>query len=43
MLVAAGNGAARAEANPQVGQVIGKSLQDFNGLEGIVEVVVGRV
>lgn len=43
MLVAAGNGAARAEANPQLGQVIGKSLQDFNGVEGVIEVVVGRI
>lgn len=43
MLVAAGNGAARAEANPQVGQVIGKALQDFNGTEGVIEVVVGRI
>ena len=42
MLVSAGNGRARAEANPQVGTVIGKALENFDGLEGVVEVVVGR-
>jgi hypothetical protein len=43
MMVSAGNGQARAEANPRVGSVIGKALEDFDGLEGIIEVVVGRV
>ena len=45
LMVSAGNGFARAEANPQVGQVIGKALEDFNSEdgEGIIEVVVGRV
>jgi hypothetical protein len=40
-MVSAGNGRARAEANPRVGSVIGKSLENFDGLEGIIEVVVG--
>ena len=43
MMVSAGNGCARAEANPQVGTVIGKALADFDGTEGVIEVVVGRV
>ena len=43
MLVAAGNGMARAEADPKMGQVIGKALEDFDGAEGVIEVVVGRM
>jgi len=43
MMVSAGNGRARAEANPRLGAVIGKALQDFDGTEGVIEVVVGRV
>ena len=43
MLVSAGNGYARAELDPKMGMVIGKSLENFNGYEGLIEVVVGRV
>ena len=43
MMVSAGNGAARAEANPKIGSVIGKALENFDGQEGVIEVVVGRV
>jgi hypothetical protein len=43
MMVAAGNGQARAEANPAVGTVIGKALEDFDGDSGVIEVVVGRL
>jgi hypothetical protein len=43
MMVSAGNGMARAEENPKMGSVIGKALEDFDGPEGIIEVVVGRV
>ena len=43
MLVAAGCGRARAEDNPATGQVIGKALADFDGAEGVIEVVVGRL
>ena len=43
MMVAAGAGRARAEANPAVGSVIGKALADFDGAEGTIEVVVGRL
>jgi len=42
LMVSAGYGLARAEADPKVGTVIGKSLEDFDGNEGIIEVVVGR-
>ncbi len=43
MLVSAGSGYARPENNPQLGAVIGKALQDFNDVEGVIEVVVGRL
>jgi hypothetical protein len=42
MMVAAGLGRARSEADPRVGTVIGKALEDFEGTEGTIEVVVGR-
>ena len=42
MMVSAGNGMARAESDPKVGSVIGKALEDFNGEEGVIEVVVGK-
>jgi hypothetical protein len=42
MMVSAGNGRARAEANPKVGAVIGKALENFDGLEGVIEVVIGK-
>ena len=43
MLVSAGSGFARAEYNPILGSVIGKALEDFDGIEGVIEVVVGRL
>ena len=43
MMVSAGNGTARAEANPEIGTVIGKALADHDGADGVIEVVVGRV
>ena len=42
MMVSAGDGTARAEANPAVGTVIGKALADSEG-DAVIEVVVGRV
>jgi hypothetical protein len=42
MMVSAGYGLARAEADPRVGTVIGKALENFEGNEGVIEVVVGR-
>lgn len=41
LMVSAGNGRARAEANPRVGTVIGKALENSEG-EAVIEVVVGR-
>jgi len=42
LMVAAGLGRAKAEADPKIGAVIGKALEDFDGAEGTIEVVVGR-
>jgi hypothetical protein len=42
MLVSAGAGRARAEANPAVGSVIGKALATHADGEGVIEVAVGR-
>ena len=41
MLVSAGNGHARAELSPSIGTVIGKALENFDGDEGVIEIVVG--
>ena len=43
MLVSAGDGFARPTASPKMGTVIGKALENFNGVEGIIEVAVGRL
>jgi len=43
MLVSAGGGYARATDNPKLGAIIGKALEDFDGEEGVIEVVVGRI
>jgi hypothetical protein len=43
LMVSAGYGIARSEPNPHIGAVIGKALADFNGTEGTIEVVVGRI
>ena len=43
MLVTAGRGEARAESNPRMGTVIGKALEDFDGVSGQIEIVVGRL
>ena len=42
MMVSAGGGRARAEESPKIGSVIGKSLENFDGPFGIIEVAVGR-
>jgi hypothetical protein len=41
--VSAGAGRARAVANTEIGTVICKALEDHDGAEGMIEVVVGRV
>lgn len=43
MLVSGGNGFARPDNNPILGSVIGKALEDFDSVEGVIEVVVGRL
>ena len=44
MLISAGGGYAKAAiTEPKMGTVIGKALQDFDGEEGVIEVVVGRL
>jgi hypothetical protein len=43
MIVSAGSGYAKSCAEPQLGTVLGKALEDFDGVEGIIEVVVGRL
>ena len=43
MLVSAGDGFARPSNSPQMGTVIGKALENFNGIEGFIEVAVGRL
>jgi hypothetical protein len=43
MMVAAGNGRACACATPAMGTVIGKALENFDGENGVIEIVVGRM
>ena len=43
MMVSAGNGFATACTTPAVGMVIGKSLEDFSGVSGVINIVVGRL
>jgi hypothetical protein len=43
MLISAGYGFARPAPFPVLGTVIGKSLENFDGIEGIIEVAVGRL
>ena len=43
MLISSGNGFAKASSNPGMGMVIGKALQNFDALEGVVEVAIGRL
>lgn len=43
MMVSAGDGYARPSLTPQMGTVIGKALENFDGIEGVIEVAVGRL
>jgi hypothetical protein len=44
MMISAGDGFAKATiVEPKMGTVIGKALQNFDGEEGVIEVVVGRL
>jgi hypothetical protein len=43
MMVSAGDGYARPNGNPLLGSVLGKALENFDGGEGVIEIVVGRL
>ena len=43
MLISGGGGYARPSTEPAIGTVLGKALENFDGVEGIIEVVVGRL
>jgi hypothetical protein len=43
MLMSGSNGFARRAQSPQMGTIIGKALSDFSGVEGVIEVAVGRL
>ena len=43
ILISGGDGFARVCLNPLIGTVIGKSLEDFDGHEGTIEIAVGRL
>ena len=43
MMVSGGNGFARPSSSPTMGTVIGKALENFDGIEGVIEVAVGRL
>jgi hypothetical protein len=43
MMVSNGDGTARAEVNPIMGSVIGKALESFDGVTGVIEIVVGKL
>jgi hypothetical protein len=43
MMVSGGNGFARPSSAPQMGTVIGKALENFDGIEGLIEIAVGRL
>jgi phage tail protein X len=43
MMVSGGNGFAKPSTSPQMGTVIGKALENFDGIEGIIEIAVGRL
>jgi hypothetical protein len=42
MMVSANNGHAKTHQDPPTGSIIGKSLENFDGETGTIEIVVGR-
>jgi hypothetical protein len=42
-LISGGNGFARPSATPVYGSVIGKAIENFDGVEGVIEVMIGRM
>jgi hypothetical protein len=43
MMISGGNGFARPSSAPTMGTVIGKALENFDGIEGVIEIAVGRL
>jgi len=43
MMISGGDGYARPSISPVMGTVIGKALENFDGIEGVIEVAVGRL
>ena len=43
ILVSGGDGFARPSMSPQLGTVVGKALEDFDGVQGVIEVAAGRM
>lgn len=43
LLTSGGNGYARPSRDPKIGTIIGKALQDFDGIEGLIEIVVSKL
>ncbi len=43
LLTSGGNGYARPTMDPKIGTIVGKALEDFDGTEGIIEVVVCKI
>lgn len=43
MLVSGGDGYARPTHNPKIGTILGKAVQNFTGVSGVIEVAVGRL
>jgi filamentous hemagglutinin len=43
LIVSAGDGRGQANNDARAGTIIGKALADFDGQDGVIEVVVGRV
>lgn len=43
MMVSGGNGYARPMSTPIMGTVIGKALENFDGVEGVIEIAIGRL
>ncbi len=43
LMVSGGGGYARPTQDPKIGTIIGKALENFDGVEGVIEIVVGRL
>jgi hypothetical protein len=43
MMVSDGAGRAKSATRPEMGSVIGKALENFDGAYGMIEVVIGKL